>query len=191
LEKLMTTATQTLAKGTALWRIDATHANVEFGVRHLMISTVKGRFGTLDGTVTVEDGDPTTAQIDVTIEAASLDTRVEQRDAHLRSADFFDVEKYPALTFTSKRVERAGEDDLRVVGDLTIRGVTREVALDVEELGTVRDPWGNDRAAFSAKGKIDRTDFGLTWNQAIETGGVLVGDQVKLSIEVELVRQAD
>lgn len=187
----MTTTARALEKGTVLWRIDPTHTNVEFGVRHLMISTVKGRFGAVEGTVTVEDGDPATAQIDVRIDAASIDTRVEQRDAHLRSADFFDVEKHPALTYTSRSVERTGGGKLKVVGDLTIRGVTREVVLDVEELGTVRDPWGNDRAGYSAKGKLDREAFGLTWNQALEAGGVLVGNEVKISLEVELVRQAD
>jgi polyisoprenoid-binding protein YceI len=187
----MTTASQTLEKGTALWRIDAAHAHVEFGVRHLMISTVKGRFGDIDGTVSVEDADAATAQIDVRIGAASIDTRVEQRDQHLRSPDFFDVERYPALTFTSKRVERSSPGELRVAGDLTIRDVTREVVLEVEERGTVRDPWGNERSGFSATTRIDRTDFGLTWNQALETGGFVVGNEVKITIEAELVRQAD
>jgi polyisoprenoid-binding protein YceI len=187
----MTTAAQTLEKGTVLWKIDPSHTHVEFGVRHLMIATVKGRFASLEGTVTVEDGDPTTAQIDVTIDAASIDTGVEQRDEHLRSADFFHADQYPVLRFTSSRIERTGENQLRATGDLTIRDVTREVVLDVEERGTARDPWGNERAGFSAKGKIDRADFGLTWNQALETGGVIVGNEVKLSLEVELVRQSD
>jgi polyisoprenoid-binding protein YceI len=186
----MTTLGQAVEKGTTVWNIDPAHTHVEFGVRHLMISTVRGSFDDLEGTVTVENDDPETAQIDVTIRAASIDTRVEQRDQHLRSADFFDVERYPVLKFTSKKVERAGKGALRITGDLTIRDATREVVLDVEELGRTRDPWGNERAGFSVSGRIDRRDFGLTWNQALETGGVVVGNEVKIGADVELVLQA-
>jgi polyisoprenoid-binding protein YceI len=156
-----------------------------------MISTVKGHFSDVAGKVIVEDGDPTTAQVDVTIGVASIDTHVEQRDQHLRSPDFFDVERYPALTFQSTKVERAGDDRYRVHGHLTIRDVTRPVTLDVEGTGGLRDPWGNERAGYTATARINRKDFGLNWNQALETGGVLVGDDVKISLEVELVRASD
>lgn len=170
------------------WNIDPSHSQVEFSVRHLMIATVKGRFGDVQGTVMADDGDPARSQIDVTITAASIDTRVPQRDEHLRSADFFDVEKFPTLRFQSRRIEGIG-DELRVVGDLTIRDVTREVSLDVTSHGQQTDPWGGRRAGFEATGKIKRSDFGLTWNQALETGGVMVGDEVKISIDVELIQQ--
>jgi polyisoprenoid-binding protein YceI len=187
----MSTTTQTTERGTAVWSIDPTHTHAEFGVRHLMISTVKGHFRDVAGTVIVEDGDPTTAQIDVTIGVASIDTRVEQRDQHLRSPDFFDAERFPALTFRSTKVERAGGDRFRVLGDLTIRDVTRPVTLEVEGTGGLRDPWGNERVGYEATTRIDRKDFGLSWNQALEAGGVLVGDDVRISLEVELVRASD
>lgn len=179
--------TQTLEKGTAVWKIDPAHTHVEFGVRHLMIATVKGRFSEVEGSVSVEGDDASTAEIDVSIAAASIDTRVEQRDEHLRSADFFDAERYPLLRFRSTEVERLGDDELRVRGELTIRDVTREVVLAVEERGRAQDPWGGERAGFHASTDLDRTDFGLTWNQALETGGVLVGDTVRISIDAELV----
>jgi polyisoprenoid-binding protein YceI len=187
----MTTATQAVEKGTGTWQIDAAHTSVEFGVKHLMISTVRGRFAEVEGSVAVEGDDPTTAQIDVTIAAASIGTGVEQRDEHLRSADFLDVERFPSLSFRSSKVERVGEDELRVRGDLTIRDVTREVVLDVEERGAAKDPWGGERAGFSATVEIDRKDFGLTWNQTLETGGFLVGDTVEISIDAELVLQSE
>jgi polyisoprenoid-binding protein YceI len=186
-----TQSTQSTERGTAVWKIDPTHTHAEFGVRHLMISTVKGHFTDVAGTVVVEDGDPTTAQVDVTIGVASIDTRVEPRDQHLRSADFFDAERFPTITFRSTKVERVGDERYEVTGDLTIRDVTRPVTLDVEGLGGVRDPWGNERAGYTATARIDRKDFGLNWNQALETGGFVVGDEVKLGLEVELVRVAD
>ena len=170
------------------WVIDAAHSNVEFSVRHLMIATVKGRFADVQGTVEIDDENPGNSTIDVAIAAASIDTRMAQRDEHLRSADFFDVATFPTLTFKSRRIERDG-DELKVTGDLTIRGVTREVVLDVASQGRQVDPWGSQRAGFEATGKIKRSDFGLTWNQALETGGVMVGDDVKLSFDVELVKQ--
>jgi polyisoprenoid-binding protein YceI len=189
----MSTATQTRVapSGTAIWNIDPTHTHAEFGVRHLMISTVKGHFRDVAGTVTVRDEDFTTAQIDVTIDAASVDTRVAQRDDHLRSADFFDVERFPTLGFRSTKVERAAEDRYRVFGDLTIRGVTRPVTLAVEGLGTVRDPWGSERVGFTGTARVNRKDYGLNWNKALETGGFVVGDDVNISLEIELVRAAD
>jgi polyisoprenoid-binding protein YceI len=187
----MTPTGQLLATGTQVWQLDAAHSSVEFAVKHLMISTVKGRFADVAGHVTVEEDDVTTAQVDVTIGAKSIDTGVGKRDDHLRSADFFDVENHPALRFTSKKVERTGDDELHVTGDLTIRDVTREIVLRVEEGGRANDPWGGERAAFHATAKVDRKDFGLTWNQALETGGVLVGDEVRITIDAQLVLQDD
>jgi polyisoprenoid-binding protein YceI len=170
------------------WTLDTTHSNVEFSVRHLMIATVKGRFADVQGTVIIDESDPTASEIDVTIAAASIDTRVAQRDDHLRSPDFFDVARFPTLRFTSRKVARRG-DGLKVTGDLTLRGITREVVLDVSEQGRQSDPWGGQRAGFEARGTIHRSDFGLTWNQALETGGVVVGDEVKIAIDAELIRQ--
>jgi polyisoprenoid-binding protein YceI len=186
----MSTASVTpVAAGTTTWNIDASHSHVEFSVRHLMISTVKGRFGEVSGKVVADDANPAGAQIEATINVASIDTREAQRDAHLRSADFFDAENFPTLTFRSTRIEKAG-DELKVTGDLTIRGTTREVVLDVTSEGRVKDPWGGERAGYSATTKIKRSDFGLTWNMALETGGVVVGDDIKIALEVELVKQA-
>jgi polyisoprenoid-binding protein YceI len=177
-----------IAPSRTLWNIDASHSHVEFSVRHMMIATVKGRFADVTGTVVTDESDPGQQHIDVTIGAASIDTRVAQRDEHLRSADFFDTEKFPTLRFTSRRIEGQG-DAFRVVGDLTIRDVTREVTLDVTAHGSQTDPWGGQRSGFEATGRIKRSDFGLTWNQALETGGVVVGDDVKIAIDVELVKQ--
>lgn len=169
------------------YTIDPAHSNVEFAVRHMMISTVKGRFGDVRGTVSIpENGQPS---VDVTIKTASIDTRSEQRDGHLRSPDFFDVETHPELRFRSTRVERTG-DGYELTGDLTIKDVTRPVTLTVAEEGAGVDPWGNQKVAFSATGKFNRSDFGLNWNAALETGGVLVSDEVKVSIDTQLVKQA-
>ena len=181
----MATTAAVTATPTA-WELDVAHSNVEFAVKHMMISTVKGRFGDVTGTVEIPDaGQP---RVEVTINVASIDTRQEQRDAHLRSADFFDVEKYPELRFVSTRVQRT-DDGYKLTGDLTIRGVTKPVTLTVTDEGTGIDPWGNSKSAFSATGKINRADFGLTWNAALETGGVLVSEEVKLSFDVQLVAQ--
>lgn len=168
------------------WSIDPAHSHVEFAVRHLMISTVKGRFAEFTGTVEVDPTDLTSAKLNVTINTASLDTRTTDRDNHLRSADFFDVANHPTITYVSKRVEKRG-DDYTVIGDLTIRGVIREVPLTVTLTGQAKDPWGNQKMAFEATAKINRTDFGLTWNAALEAGGVLVGEEVKISIDVQLL----
>jgi polyisoprenoid-binding protein YceI len=184
------TRTRTQDGQKTTWIIDAAHTNVGFSIKHLMISTVRGSFTQAQGTVKVDENDPTTAEIDITIATASVTTRDEKRDAHLRSPDFFDAERFPTMTFRSKRVERASGDSFRVIGDLTIRDVTKEVGLDVELLGRVKDPWGNEKAGFEATTKINRSDYGLTWNAALETGGVLVGDEVKISIEAELQKQA-
>jgi polyisoprenoid-binding protein YceI len=180
-------AAQTGTRST--WTIDPAHTHVGFGIKHLMIATVRGRFTQVLGTVTLDDDDPASVSIDITIPTASVSTADEKRDAHLRSPDFFDAERYPNMTFRSKRVEAKSSNAYRVVGDLTIRGVTREVLLDVRLLGRANDPWGKEHAAFEAKTKIIRSDYGLTWNAALETGGVLVGDEVSISIEAQLLRQ--
>jgi polyisoprenoid-binding protein YceI len=180
----------TTTEKTATWTIDPAHTEVGFAVRHLMLSTVRGRFGAVTGTVTVDEENPNSAKLDVTIDVASVDTRQEMRDNHLRSADFFDVANYPTMRFVSKRIEGDVTNKFRVIGDLTIKNTTREVALDATLEGRAMDPWGNDRVGFSATGKLNREEFGLTWNQALETGGVVVGNEVKLSIDAELVRQA-
>jgi polyisoprenoid-binding protein YceI len=171
------------------WIIDPAHSHVGFGVKHLMIATVRGRFAQVQGTVIGDESDPTSASIDITIPTASVTTGDEKRDAHLRSADFFDVERFPTISFRSKRVEAGSNEGFRVVGDLTIRDVTRPVVLDVEMLGRAKDPWGQEHAAFEATTKIRRGDYGLTWNAPLETGGVLVGDEVKISIEGQLLKQ--
>ncbi|HXT18574.1 MAG TPA: YceI family protein [Gemmatimonadaceae bacterium] len=171
------------------WTIDPTHAEVAFAVRHLMLATVRGRFGTVSGTIELNEAAPAKSTVDVTVDIASIDTRQEMRDNHLRSADFFDVANHPTLHFVSTRVEGDITGEFRLIGDLTIRGTTKEVTLNVSLQGRGRDPWGNERAGFEATGKLNRKDFGLTWNQALETGGVAVGDEVKLSIDVEIVRQ--
>ncbi len=169
------------------YQIDPTHSAVEFAVKHLMISTVKGRFADVKGTLELpESGD---AKVDITIGAASINTGVEPRDVHLRSADFFDVEKYPELRFVSTSAVRHG-DGWRLEGKLTMHGVTLPVTLAVLEEGAGIDPWGNHKIAFSATGKLNRTQFGLAWNAALETGGVLVGEDIKISIDAQLVKAA-
>ncbi|HSM93032.1 MAG TPA: YceI family protein [Anaeromyxobacteraceae bacterium] len=173
---------------TNTWEIDTSHSAIHFWVRHLVISKVHGRFAKWAGTVNLDEQDPARSSVEVRIEAASIDTQVADRDAHLRSPDFLDAANHPALTYRSRRIEKSG-DGYRVTGDLTIRGVTREVVLDAEFAGLAKDPWGNQRAGFSAKASLDRRDFGLTWNAAVETGGVLVGEKVEISIELEAVKK--
>lgn len=172
------------------WQIDPVHSAVQFAVRHMMISTVRGQFDRFSGEVDFDENNPAATKVDVQIEAASINTRAADRDNHLRSADFFDAEHYPHLTFKSTRVEVKDDKHARLIGDLTIRGVTREVALDVEYLGQAKSPWGTTSAGFSAAARINRKDWGLTWNQTLETGGVLVGDEIRIDIELELVKQA-
>lgn len=170
------------------WNIDASHSNVEFSVKHLMVTTVRGRFTAFSGTINFDPANPAAGSVDVTIEANSITTGTVDRDNHLRSADFFDVENHPHLTFKSTHVEVTGENSAKISGDLTIRGVTHPVILDVEFNGTNKDPWGQTKAAFEATTKINREDFGLTWNQALETGGVLVGKEIKISLDVQAVQ---
>ena len=193
---MSTSATATPASGSdaqagkqTTWAIDPSHSHVGFAIKHLMIATVRGQFTDVKGTVVVDESDPTTAKVDITIGIGSITTGDEKRDAHLRSPDFFEAERYPVMTFRGKRVESRSGNAFRVVGDLTIRDVTREVPVDVELTGRAKDPWGNERAALEATTKINRGDYGLTWNAALEAGGVLVGDEVKISIEAELVKQ--
>lgn len=173
----------------AQWKIDPSHTLVEFAVRHLMISTVKGRFAEVEGTITADPDDLSSASAEVEIGAASIDTRDQQRDDHLRSADFFDAEKFPKLVFKSRKMTPKGGDKYELEGDLTIRDVTRPITLDVTFEGRAKDPWGNERIGFSATGELDRRDYGLTWNAALETGGVLVGEKVRIHLEVEAIRQ--
>lgn len=170
------------------WKIDSAHAQIEFSVRHMMITNVRGRFERFEGTVDVDEQHPETAQVDVKIEAASISTREPKRDAHLRSPDFLNADEYPYLEFKSKRLERLDDAHARLYGDLTIRDVTREVVLDVEYTGQQR-MWGKVSAGFSASTKINRKDWGLNWNMALETGGLLVGEEIKVEIEIELVKE--
>ncbi len=181
------TATQT---ATPTWQLDAAHSSVEFSVKHMMMTTVRGRFKSVTATLTADEEHPEGCCVEVEIDAASIDTGVADRDAHLRSPDFLDVERYPEIVFASSHVEQLDDDLFSVTGDLTIRGVTRQVTLDATYEGRGRDPWGGERVSFSADTKIDRRDFGLTWNAALETGGVLVSNEIKIHIEAQAVRAA-
>ena len=172
------------------WQIDPMHSNVEFSVQHMMISNVKGQFQKTSGTITVNGNDPTSAKIDATIDASSIDTRVDKRDMHLKSPEFLDVAKYPTITFKSTKVEADGPGKWKVTGELTLHGVTKPVVLEVESSGTpIHDPMGNTRAGASATTKIKRGEFGLTWNKVLESGGVMVGDEVAISIDVEAIKK--
>ena len=176
---------------TTTWTIDAAHSAAEFSAKHMMITTVRGRIADVQGTLTLDETDLNRSSVEVELGAASIDTRSEQRDGHLRSGDFLDVEQFPTITFRSRRIEGAAAREgarFRVAGELTIRGVTREVELDATYEGRGRDPWGGERVSFSAETKIDRRDFGLTWNAALETGGVLVSNEIRIHIEVQAVR---
>jgi polyisoprenoid-binding protein YceI len=172
------------------WNLDTVHSSVEFSVRHMVIASVKGRFATFAVDANVDEANLANSSAIVRIDATSIDTREGQRDTHLRSADFLDVENHPQISFTSRKIEPRGGADYRIVGDLTIRGVTREVTLDGEVNGPVKDPWGGTRIGLSAQGKVNRKDWGLTYNAVLEAGGFVVGDEVKLSIDLELVKGA-
>lgn len=183
-----TTEAKTPARSTT-WTIDASHTNATFSVRHLMISNVRGEFQKVSGSVTYDPQKPEAASIKAAIDVSSISTREPQRDTHLRSADFFDAESFPTITFASTSVRR-GDKGLEVVGDLTIRGTTREVVLAVEgPTPEQADPWGNVRVGASASTKIKRSDFGMTWNTLLEAGGVVVGDEIAIHLDVELVRE--
>jgi len=174
----------------ATWEFDPAHTGVHFKVRHLMISSVRGEFEKVSGKIVYDEADVTKSSADITIDAASVNTRVEKRDADLRSPNFLDVAKHPAITFKSKRVDKAGNGTLKMTGDLTIRGVTKEVVLTVEgPTPEIKDPGGNLRVGGQAITKIHRNDFGLNWNKTLETGGVVVGDEVEITIDVEIFRK--
>lgn len=178
----------TLASAT-IWNIDPDHTNIGFKVRHLMVSNVRGSFNKHTGVVDINDKDITKSKVEVTIDTASINTNVQKRDEHLRSADFFDVAKYPTMTFVSKKVAKAGKNKLKVTGDLTLHGITKQVVLNVEgPTAESKDPYGNIRRGAVANTKINRKDFGLVWNATLETGGVVVGDEVTITLEVEMIK---
>ncbi len=186
---LATPQTETTRTTTTTWNIDSVHTVAEFKVKHMMISNVKGQFTAVQGVLTLDENDFTKSSIEASIDAASINTREADRDAHLMSADFFDVEKFPTLTFKSTHISRTGEVELAVAGDLTIHGVTRNVVFNVEgPTAPAKDPWGNTRMGLSGTTKINRKDYGLTWNAALETGGILVGDEVTITLDVEFVK---
>ncbi len=189
----MLTPAESAANGkrtTSVWQLDPTHSSAEFAVRHMMVATVKGSFKTLSGRVDLDETAWENSRIEAEIEAASVDTGVADRDAHLRSPDFFDVANHPKITFRSTGIEPAGEDRGQIHGDLTIHGVTKPVTLDVEYLGEVKDPWGNRRRGYAAETTLNRKDFGMTWNMVLDTGGVLVGEKIKVSLNIETVEKA-
>jgi polyisoprenoid-binding protein YceI len=173
------------------WQVDTSHTHISFVARHMMIAKVRGEFNKYDIVVDYHEDNPGLSTVEATLYTDSINTRDERRDGHLRSADFLDAAQYPAMTFKSTRVEALPNGHGRLIGDLTIRDVTREVALDVEFYGLAKSPWGTTSAGFCGLTKIDRRDWGLTWNQALETGGWLVGDQINIEIEVELVKVPD
>ncbi len=174
---------------TTTWNIDPVHSVAEFKVKHMMISNVKGQFTRVKGVLTRDEADLTNSHVEAVIEAASIATRDDQRDAHLKSADFLDAEKFPTLTFKSTRITRAAGGELAAAGELTIHGVTRNVVFAVEgPTAPGKDPWGNTRIGLSATTKINRKDFGLTWNSALETGGILVGEEVTITLDVQFVK---
>lgn len=172
------------------WTLDPAHTSIEFAVRHLMISTVRGRFGKFSGRLTVDDAHPSIVDVQVEIETASVDTREEKRDAHLRSADFFDADTHPTLSFSGGQVQGNVNGTFKLHGDLTIRGITKPITLVVEKLGTMKDPWGNEKQGFTASTTVNRLDFGLRWNVALEAGGVLVADEVRITIEAQFARDS-
>lgn len=186
--------TQTVQTATTTWQLDPAHSSVEFSVKHMMMTTVRGRFKDVTGTLTADEEHPEGCCVEVEIAVASIDTGSAERDAHLRGPDFFDVERYPTITYRSKRIsgDFAKEGDrFRVVGDLTMRDTSMEVELDCTFEGRGQDPWGKERAGFRAVTEIDRRDWGLKWNQAIETGGVLVANRVRIEAEVQFVKAGD
>ncbi len=173
------------------WQVDYSHSDIQFKVRHMMISSVRGRFEEFVAVIDFDPENMTSTAVEVTVPIKSINTRDEKRDGHLKSEDFFDVENHPNMVFKSTRIEQDDARNGRLIGDLTIRDVTKEITLDVEYAGTAKSPWGTTSAGFSATGKINRKEFGLNWNSALETGGVLVGDDVELTIELELVQEQE
>jgi polyisoprenoid-binding protein YceI len=171
----------------ATYQVDKSHSEVGFTVRHMVFTKVRGQFKDWDATLAYDEGDPTKSTLKVELATASIDTREGKRDDHLRSADFLDAEKFPKMVFQSKRIEKTSPGHYNVVGDLTLHGTTREVVLAVEETGHGKDPWGNQRLGFGAKATISRAEFGLTWNQTLEAGGLLVGDKVDIEVEAQVI----
>lgn len=183
------TAATTVSPAVTTWKIDPAHTGAEFRVRHMMISNVKGKFNGVNGLLRLDESDATRSQVEATIDVGSVDTGDAQRDGHLKGADFFDAEKYPQMTFGSTQVESRGAGELAVTGDLTLHGVTRPVTFAVEGPSQpAKDPWGNLRVGLSATAKINRKDFGLTWNAALEAGGMLVGEEVTITLDVQFVK---
>ncbi len=187
---MTTQPSETQATTRSVWQLDPNHTLVEFVGKHMMITTVRGRFKGVRGTIVYDEADPSRSSVEVEIDASSLDSGVDYRDNHLRSADFLDVEHFPVITFKSTRVEPQGDDRAKVIGNLTIRDVTREVALDTELTGGGKNPMGKQVLAFEAKTSINRKDWGLTWNLALETGGFLVADTIKIEIAAEGIKQS-
>ncbi len=178
---------QTTTRNT--WTLDPAHTAVNFSAKHMMVTTVRGNLGPVSGAIELDENDFTNSEIEVVIDVANLHSRDERRDTHLKSGDFFDVENFPSATFKSKKIERTGDDTYKVFGDLTVRATTREVTLDTQFEGFTKSPWGTQVAAFSATTKLNRKDWNLNWNVALEAGGVLVGESVKLEIDVEAIKQ--
>jgi polyisoprenoid-binding protein YceI len=186
---MSTLATPEVTAATTTWKIDPVHSVAEFKVKHLMIANVKGQFTGVSGALSLDENDLTLSRVEATIDANSINTREPQRDTHLKSPDFFDVEKYPTLSFHSTHLSRNADGELQVAGDLTIHGVTRNVTFEVEgPTPPVKDPWGNTRVGLSATTKINRKDFGLNWSPVLETGGLMVGEEVTITLEVEFVK---
>jgi polyisoprenoid-binding protein YceI len=171
------------------WNIDPVHSQVTFSIKHMVVSTVKGQFNVFSGKLNIDEANPANSWVEAEVDAASINTREPNRDNHLRSADFFESEKYPTITFKSKKVEAAGDGEYRVLGDLTLHGVTREVLFTADYSGEIKDTYGKQRAGLTAKGSINRKDFGLNWNVALETGGVLVSEKVNIEIELAAVAE--
>jgi polyisoprenoid-binding protein YceI len=189
--KLMSTTATPTQTATTTWNLDPVHSIAEFKVKHMMISNVKGQFTGISGLLDLDESDLANSRVEATVDAFSINTRDAQRDAHLKSADFFDVEQFPTLSFRSTKVKRAGDGELALTGDLTMHGVTREVVFQVEgPTPPAKDPWGNTRIGLSATTKINRKDFGLTWNAALEAGGILVGEEVTITLDVQFVKAA-
>jgi polyisoprenoid-binding protein YceI len=185
----MSTTTTTPQSAVSTWNLDPVHSVAEFKVKHMMISNVRGHFTGLSGTLTYDEQNVTNSRVEATIDAATINTGDAQRDGHLKTADFFDAEKYPAITFRSTNIKRTGDDELAVSGDLTMHGVTRPVVFNVEgPTAAGKDPWGNTRMGLSATTKVNRKDFGLTWNATLETGGILVGEEITITLDVQFVK---
>ena len=186
---IATTQTPSTNTATTTWNIDPVHSHAQFKVKHMMISNVKGEFSALTGTLVLDSADIAKSRVDASIDATTINTRDPQRDAHLKSADFFDVEKFPVLAFKSTAISKKADGELAVAGNLSIHGVTRNVVFEVEgPSAPMKDPWGNTRLGLSATTRINRKDFGLTWNSTLETGGILVGEEVSITLDVEFIK---